>query len=639
MASPPWHLDCSLPALGGLERSPRHGGLPACAAGRTREDGRHPAPPFVPFPSCSASGQAAPGARRGQEHTAGGLVRPEVEEQALMRWSDHSRLTGMVYEAIAVCREAAATGIPLDEITAMRAERARQTQRPPGARPRVRQSAPAASGAGTRGPRPRRAWGTPPPRIVIVGGGLAGLRCAHQLRQQVGWRTTVYDAAPRVGGRVETLRHFFAQGQVVEQYAEFISSEHTAVLALADTLGLPLASAPDVAPQGPMNTYWFRGGPYTQAQLNAEWQAFGWSLFHTAVQQMPWPTRATRVNRPAAIATDRTSVTAWIDAHVPGGLTSAFGQLCYAAVLSEYGGAPDQQSALNLVYLLGYDDSARDHGFQPRQAPVLAGTDEKYHIQGGNDQLIAGIVAQLPPGTLQVGQPLVALQDNGNRTYTCTFQRGAATVDVVADHVVLALPFPMLRQVDLRKANLSPIKRRAIQQLSLGTNVKIQLQFQRRLWQADGFTGTSYADNGVASGYECAHDDAGRPGILIHGPAGTQGQELAARYALHTAAGAAPGRMVADILAAWEPLFPGVTAAYNGRAWYTNGNLHPFLGGAWSYYRVGQYTGLSGVEGVQEGNIHFAGEHTAPHFQGFMEGAVRSGERVAREIARSHRMA
>jgi len=175
----------------------------------------------------------------------------------------------------------------------------------------------------------------------------------------------------------------------------------------------------------------------------------------------------------------------------------------------------------------------------------------------------------------------------------------------------------------------------AIQQLSLGTNVKIQLQFQRRLWQADGFTGTSYADTGVASGYECAHDDAVRPGILIHGPAGTQGQELAARYALHTAAGAAPGRMVADILAAWEPLFPGVTAAYNGRAWYTNGNLHPFLGGAWSYYSVGQYTGLSGVEGLQEGNIHFAGEHTAPHFQGFMEGAVRSGERVAMEIARS----
>src|SRR5262249_23342946 len=62
--------------------------------------------------------------RREQEHPAGCLVRPEAEEQALMRRSYHSRLTGMVCEAMAACREAAATGIPLDEMTAMRAERA-----------------------------------------------------------------------------------------------------------------------------------------------------------------------------------------------------------------------------------------------------------------------------------------------------------------------------------------------------------------------------------------------------------------------------------------------------------------------------------------------------------------------------------
>jgi monoamine oxidase len=54
--------------------------------------------------------------------------------------------------------------------------------------------------------------------------------------------------------------------------------------------------------------------------------------------------------------------------------------------------------------------------------------------------------------------------------------------------------------------------------------------------------------------------------------------------------------------------------------------------GALSQYNTGQYTGFAGIHGIQEGNIHFAGEHASTSFRGFMEGAIRSGERVAGEI-------
>ena len=67
-------------------------------------------------------------------------------------------------------------------------------------------------------------------------------------------------------------------------------------------------------------------------------------------------------------------------------------------------------------------------------------------------------------------------------------------------------------------------------------------------------------------------------------------------------------------------------------AHYHDGNLDPHLYGAWSQYNVGQYTGFSGIEPVREGNIHFAGEHTSLESQGFIEGAVETGERVAAEI-------
>jgi len=540
----------------------------------------------------------------------------------------------MLREAAAAGAESASTGIPIDEITDTRAERARMQHLQRVSRRSLLKGAAAAGVAGAIGTRAGRAFGATQPRIVIVGGGLAGLRCAHKLWKHAGWQATVYEADDHVGGRVDTLRNFFANGQIVEQHGEFISSEHAAMIALAGSLGLTLEVASTAAayPVGTQDIYWFNGGYYMQAQLNVDWQSFGWALFHKTVKQMPWPTRYNRRNSQAAIAVDHTSVADWIAANVPGGLDSAFGKLCYADVISEYGGPPESQSALNLIYVLGYDDSASGGGFQPINAPVLAGTDEKYHIQGGNDQIIGGMVDQLPAGTIKVSQRLIALKDNGNKTYTCTFQSGTSTYDVIADHVVLAIPFQTLRTVDLTKANLSALKMTAINQLQLGNTAKIQMQFNSRIWNADGFTGNSFSDNGSASGWECTNYQAGRAGILINFPGGAQGQGLAAKYGLTLDDGEAPAAMVTDTLHALEQIFPGVTAAYSGRAWYDDGNLNPFLGGAWSQYNVGQYTGFSGIEPVQEGNIHFAGEHTSMNFQGFMEGAVASGERVASEI-------
>jgi monoamine oxidase len=79
--------------------------------------------------------------------------------------------------------------------------------------------------------------------------------------------------------------------------------------------------------------------------------------------------------------------------------------------------------------------------------------------------------------------------------------------------------------------------------------------------------------------------------------------------------------------------FPGAKAAYNGRAYYTWSSADPYAGGAYSYFKVGQYIAFNGIQGRLHGNLHFAGEHTSVNFHGFMEGALRSGYRCAREIA------
>ncbi len=532
----------------------------------------------------------------------------------------------MLREARATNHESDATGIPIDEITDLRAERVLKDFN---RRDFLKTAGSAAAiTAASQWLRPVRAFAAAP-RIVIVGGGLAGLRCAHKLWIERGIASTVYEWDDHVGGRVETLRDFFADGQIIEQHGEFISSEHSSMFSLINRYGLSLDNT-YIAPPNTYDVYWFNGAYYTQKQLNADWQKFGRSLFYNAVQKAPFPTTHTNYDA-TALKWDRMSAVDWIEKYVPGGLSTPFGKLCYEDVLGEYGGPPEQQSALNLVYLLGYDDSSTS-GYQPKNSPALAGTDEKYHVRGGNDQIIAGLVSELPSGTVQLGQQLMSVVLNADGSYTCTFQSGSTTCEVMCDHVVLAIPFSTLRHVDLSRAGLSPLKMTAINQLQLGNNAKIMLQFSERVWYADRFNGNCQSDNGASTTWETTNYQTGKSGILLSFPAGLQGQGLAAKYGLTTDEAPAPAAMVNDTLAVLEPIFPGVTNNYNGLAYCNDGNIDPHLLGAYSQYSVGQYTGFAGIESVREGNIHFAGEQTSLNFQGFMEGAVRSGERVANEI-------
>jgi len=54
--------------------------------------------------------------------------------------------------------------------------------------------------------------------------------------------------------------------------------------------------------------------------------------------------------------------------------------------------------------------------------------------------------------------------------------------------------------------------------------------------------------------------------------------------------------------------------------------------GSYSYWKVGQYTRFSGAEKERSNNCHFAGEHTSQDFQGYLQGAVETGERAASEV-------
>ena len=101
-------------------------------------------------------------------------------------------------------------------------------------------------------------------------------------------------------------------------------------------------------------------------------------------------------------------------------------------------------------------------------------------------------------------------------------------------------------------------------------------------------------------------------------------------------------RFARTFLSQIEPVFPGITSLWNGRATLSVPLNDPNLLGSYSYWKVGQYTLFSGYEGARQpdittGKCHFAGEHCSINFQGFMEGAAEEGARAAGEIISDYR--
>jgi monoamine oxidase len=456
------------------------------------------------------------------------------------------------------------------------------------------------------------ARGTVSPRIAIVGAGLAGLTAARRLRQ-AGVSATVYEASSRLGGRCWTGRGAFAEGQIYEHGGELIDSGHLALKHLTQEVGLDLEDLVQGEAAGTEPGAYFDGAAYSHAEMSTDLKAI-WQQLHKDVSAAGYPTTYT-ASTPRGRELDQLSIAGWIELYVPGGLGSRLGQLLDVAYTIEYGAESSAQSALNMLYLLGY--------VGPGQFRTFGKSNEKLHVRGGNDQVVDRLAAGLA-GQIETGKELIAIRRTVAGSYTLTFRSDSGTTTVTADHVVLALPFSIMRaSVDWSQAGFGAVKATAIRELGMGTNSKLHLQFADRHWRSLGSNGETYSDRGCQSTWEVSRAQPGTAGILVDYTGGTIG----ASFGRGTPTGRAQ-----QFLTQLEPVLPGISAKWNGRATLDFWTGYEWTRGSYSYWKVGQYTRFGGVEGERSGNCHFAGEHTSVDFQGYLNGAVETGERAAAEI-------
>jgi len=323
---------------------------------------------------------------------------------------------------------------------------------------------------------------------------------------------------------------------------------------------------------------------------------------------------------------DSLSVYDWIEDRVTGGHGSKLGQLLDVASTLEFGADTSIQSSLNLVYLLAFATI-------PGNFPNLRRANSRYHMIGGNEQLPRAIAATLPRSSIQTESSLTAITRNADGTYTLDLKGRTSKFTVIADRVILTLPFSVLRNLDYRAAGFNSVKNAAIQQLGYGTNAKLQLQFSERLWNKAGpwglSTGSSFSDTGYQGTWEVTRAQPGPTGILVDYTGGNIGASFTGDSSKPSVVHSYALQFLSQID---EPVFPGLTGKWNGRATLDTPARSPYLLGSYSFWKKGQYTTIAGAERERSNNCHFAGEHCSIAFQGMMEGAAEEGARAANEI-------
>ncbi len=449
------------------------------------------------------------------------------------------------------------------------------------------------------------------PRVAIVGAGLAGLTCAYRLRQ-AGVIVNVYEGNTRLGGRCWSIRGPFDEGQNAEHGGELIDQSHTEIRHLAQELGLPLDNLLSAEQNGTEPFYYFDGARQTFAETTYAVKQV-WQVMHADLSAASYPTTFDSYTS-AGFALDHMSILQWIASRVPGGHASPLGQLLDVAYNIEYGAEITDQSALNLIYLLGYSG--------PGQFRIFGHSNEKYHVRGGNDQIVARLVQALE-GQIETDAALSAIARNSDGRYTLDFGSGRTKRSVTADQVVLALPFSKLRDVDYSKAGFVEPKTLAIKELPIGANAKLHLQFGTRHWRTRGNNGDSYADTGYQDTWEVSRAQGGTSGLLVNYTGGDTTRSQAA---------GSPQQLAQRFLAQIEPVLPGLTNKWNGKATFDYWPGNPWTKGAYSYWRVGQYTRFSGSEYLRSNNCHFCGEHTSIDSQGYLNGAVETAQRAAADV-------
>jgi monoamine oxidase len=445
--------------------------------------------------------------------------------------------------------------------------------------------------------------------VAIVGAGLAGLTAARDLARS-GHDVCVLEARTRVGGRLDNRR--VAPGVIAEQGGEFIGPTQDRIAALARAVGVPTFKTYD---QG-SNVFYARGerSLYPAATLPPDPDAVQavqavTAGLDTMAAQVPVgaPWKAKR-----AAEWDAMTLEHWKLANIPSpvgrGLFDRFCEINWGADPSE----------MSLLYVLAYGAGAGDAKTQATFVRFLlttGGAQESRFV--GGSMRVAEEVARRLGDRVVLGTPVRRVEQSGGRVIVSSDR-----VTVHARRVIVAVPPVLAARISYAPA-LPRLHLKLLRRIVPGHILKVQAVYETPFWRAQGLSGQAVSDS-VPSGFTFDQSPpSGSPGLLFGFVGGAQARAVASLSptARHDAVLANFATYFGEEARRTVAMFD---MDWTREAWTRGcptGHLAP-----------GALHSLGPALRRPVGLVHWAGTETATFWQGYMDGAVSSGERAAREV-------
>ncbi len=430
-------------------------------------------------------------------------------------------------------------------------------------------------------------WGrTAPPAVdvAIIGAGLAGLVAATDLVAQ-GSTVAVFEAKNRPGGR--TVSQALPGGGVVDGGGAWVGPTQDAILALAQRLNVPT-----------FPTYTGRSDGTLEQSAALSTELLGivgefQTLTAAISRDAPW-------TAPGAAELDQMTIADWLGRRR---LTPATVQQVEAAVRNSLGGATDRVSFL---WWLTYLRSAGGY----RILTGLEGGARERRFVGGS-QLLALRLAEAIGQRVLLNTPVIRVVQKSDRIEVRT-----RVAIVEARRLIVAMsPFDAGRLEFLPA--LPPQRQALMSSWKIASGYKAHLVYPTPFWRAAGFNGIMPGGKVAAETFDDTPPE-GAPGVIL---------VTADRSSLPRNKNERQLALTEDLVRAFGPPVRGPTA-FLEKDWSTD----PWNAGCHSVLPPGLLTQTGESLRRPIDRIHWAGTETSDRWNGFMDGAVRSGHRAATEV-------